>query len=204
MLTRVPLALTKPFRMRTALLIGCLCLLAQTCSETPADTENAAARPAAPLSGAEAEARALDLMSLLSSDTSRAAREQNAIVNLAIDSLWAVQPAAEGYFYEVIRPGDGPPVAWGDRLRADYRGTFTDGTVFDETYKRQRPLEFYVGNMIPAWNYGLQQINVGGRIRLLAPSAAAYGADGLLLPDGDTLVPPHSVLVFEVEVLEKL
>ena len=67
-----------------------------------------------------------------------------------------------------------------------------------------KPLEFYIGNMVPGWNEGLQLICPGGKILLLIPSALAYGEKGF--PDGKDgfLVPPNTVLAFEVEVLEKL
>lgn len=150
------------------------------------------------------EDRLLRLSGELTADTSRAGRERNAIINQAIDEGWSLYPAAEGYFYEILSPGEGEPIAWGDRLRAHYTGRFLEGKTFDDSRRRNRPLEFYVGNMIPAWNQGLQQLRPGGTMRLVSPSALAYGADGLVSADGDTLVPPHRVLVFELEVLERL
>ncbi|MEL7414222.1 MAG: FKBP-type peptidyl-prolyl cis-trans isomerase, partial [Pseudomonadota bacterium] len=68
---------------------------------------------------------------------------------------------------------------------------------------QDRTLEFYVGNMIDAWNEGLQLIKVGGRIQLMVPSQLGYGEEGLVSSFGRTIVPPHQILVFEVEVLEK-
>lgn len=150
------------------------------------------------------EDRLLRLSGELTADTSRTGRERNAIINRALDEGWSLYPAAEGYFYEILAPGEGEPIAWGDRLRAHYTGQFLDGTTFDDSRRRNRPLEFYVGNMIPAWNQGLQQLRPGGTMRLVSPSELAYGADGLVDSEGDTLVPPHEVLVFELEVLERL
>ena len=74
--------------------------------------------------------------------------------------------------------------------------------MFDSSYRRDKPLRFYIGNMIPGWNEGLQLIAPGGRIQLFVPSALGYGEKGL--PDGKDgfLVPPDTPLVFEVEVIE--
>jgi FKBP-type peptidyl-prolyl cis-trans isomerase len=143
----------------------------------------------------------LRLSNELTADTSRAGRERNQIINRAIDAGWSLYAAPEGYFYEILAPGQGDSIQWGDRLRAHYTGQYLDGKTFDDSRRRGRPLEFYVGNMIPAWNQGLQRLRPGGRMRLVAPSALAYGAEGLVTAEGDTLVPAYEVLVFELEVV---
>ena len=99
---------------------------------------------------------------------------------------------------------EGEAIVWGDYLRAHYRGAFLDGKVFADSRALDRPLEFYVGNMIDGWNEGLQLIAPGGKMILLVPSALGYGADGLVTSRGDTLVPAHAILRFEIEVLERL
>ncbi len=139
----------------------------------------------------------------MTTDTSRTARDQNAIIDHAIENLINVQPTASGLFYEVLAPGEGDPIQWGDFLVAHYRGYFLNGKEFANSRRRDQPLEFYVGNMIDAWNEGLQLIAVGGKIRLLVPSHLAYGEEGLQTKDGDYLVPPNQILAFDVEVLEK-
>mgnify|MGYP001794909162 CR=1 FL=1 len=145
----------------------------------------------------------MQLSAYLSTDTSRAARQQNAIVDYAIDNLLNVQATNSGLFYQILSEGDGEPIAWGDFLSAHYKGYLLDGSVFADSRAQDRTLEFYVGNMIDAWNEGLQLIKVGGQIQLLVPSRLGYGEDGLVSSFGRTIVPPHQILVFEVEVLEK-
>ncbi|MEO0725580.1 MAG: FKBP-type peptidyl-prolyl cis-trans isomerase [Bacteroidota bacterium] len=145
----------------------------------------------------------MQLSAYLSTDTSRAAREQNDIIDYAIDNLLPLEATNSGLFYQVLSEGDGEPIAWGDFLSAHYKGYLLDGKVFADSRAQDRTLEFYVGNMIDAWNEGLQLINVGGRIQLLVPSQLGYGEDGLMSSFGRTIVPPHQILVFEVEVLEK-
>ncbi|MEL7222115.1 MAG: FKBP-type peptidyl-prolyl cis-trans isomerase [Bacteroidota bacterium] len=143
------------------------------------------------------------LSAYLSTDTSRAAQEQNAIVDYAIENLLDVQATNTGLFYEIIQQGSGDSIHWGDFLIANYRGYLLDGTVFADSYANKRPLDFYVGNMIDGWNEGLQLLQVGGKIRLLVPSHLGYKEEGLVSSMGRTIVAPHQVLVFEVEVLEK-
>jgi FKBP-type peptidyl-prolyl cis-trans isomerase len=50
--------------------------------------------------------------------------------------------------------------------------------------------------VIPGWTEGLQKINQGGKIKLYIPAALGYGDQGT--PN----IPPGSLLVFEVELLE--
>ena len=145
----------------------------------------------------------MELSAYMSTDTSRAAREQNEIVDYAIENLLPVKATNSGLFYRVLREGDGEAIAWGDFLSAHYKGYLLNGEVFADSEKQNRPLEFYVGNMIDAWNDGMQLINVGGKIQLLVPSRLGYGEEGLVSSMGRTIVPPHQILVFEVEVLEK-
>lgn len=138
----------------------------------------------------------------LSPTDDRAGRERNAIINRAIDQNYDVVAAPEGYFYEILEPGDYQNLVEGDIVEVHYRGNFLDGSEFDNSRKRSKKLHFFVGGLIPAWNLGLTRIKPGGSIRILSPSALAYGADGLVSPRGDTLVPAHTVLEFVIEDIE--
>lgn len=167
------------------------------------DTNNATETPVEAAPVVNEDDLLLRLSAYLSTDTSRAARDQNAIVDYAIENLIDVQPTNSGLFYRILQPGEGEPIAWGDFLSAHYKGYLLNGKVFADSRAQDRTLEFYVGNMIDAWNEGLQLIQVGGKIQLLVPSHLGYGPEGLVSSMGRVIVPPHQILVFEVEVLEK-
>ncbi len=141
---------------------------------------------------------------LVADPQSQGQKDRNAIINYAIDKVLDVQSTESQLYYQVLRPGEGAPIEWGDRLRAHYKGYFLDGKVFDSSYRRDEPLEFYLGNTIPGWNEGLEKIKVGGKILLLVPSHLGYGEEGLKSGKGKVLVPPHEALAFEIEVLEKV
>ena len=145
----------------------------------------------------------LRLSAYLSTDTSRLAREQNEMVDYAIEHLLDVEVSETGLLYSVREEGEGGPIAWGDYLTVHYKGYLLDGTVFADSRKQDRPLSFYVGNMIPAWNEGLAYGKVGGKLLMLVPSHLGYGAEGLKTSNGNVIVPPYQILAFEVEVLEK-
>ena len=57
---------------------------------------------------------------------------------------------------------------------------------------------FDVGGVIAGWTEALQLMNAGSKWRIYVPSELAYGAQGV------GSIAPHSVLVFDVELLEVL
>ncbi|WP_061241913.1 FKBP-type peptidyl-prolyl cis-trans isomerase [Ectopseudomonas composti] len=105
---------------------------------------------------------------------------------------------ASGLQYEVLVAGEGAKPSAEDQVRVHYHGTLIDGTVFDSSYERGQPAEFPVGGVIAGWVEALQLMNTGSKWRLHVPSELAYGAQGV------GSIPPHSVLVFDVELLDIL
>lgn len=78
--------------------------------------------------------------------------------------------------------GDGPEVAKGDLLVADYLGKVYDGKVFDNSYDRGAPAAFTLksgpGGVISGWVKALAGEKVGSRVLLVAPPKDGYGAQG--------------------------
>lgn len=105
---------------------------------------------------------------------------------------------ASGLQYEVLVSGDGAKPSAEDHVRTHYHGTLIDGTVFDSSYERGQPAEFPVGGVIAGWVEALQLMNAGSKWRLHVPSELAYGGQAV------GSIPPHSVLVFDVELLDIL
>ena len=182
--------------MRSILLIFLLSFLFSGCSGDKS-TEKAPPLPAEQRAAIESR-----LIGELSPSNDRSGRERNDMINYAIDEIWDVRPAPEGYFYQVIEPGKGEPLMEGDLAALHYTGQFLDKTTFADSKKSRRKLDFFVGQMIPAWNLALTSVKPGATIRLLVPSELAYGAEGLVNGRGDTLVGAHQVLVFELSEIE--
>lgn len=105
---------------------------------------------------------------------------------------------ASGLQYEVLVAGEGAKPSADDQVRTHYHGTLIDGSVFDSSYDRGQPAEFPVGGVIPGWVEALQLMATGSKWRLHVPSELAYGAQAV------GSIPPHSVLVFDVELLDIL
>lgn len=123
----------------------------------------------------------------------QAERDQNRIINYAIDHLLDIRATNSGLYYRIIEAGEGPPASWGDYVTVNYTGKFLDGRIFDQA----RDYKFYVGNMIKGWNEGLQMLKKGGEALFLIPSRLAYGSEG-----AGSVIPPDEVLMFEIELIK--
>lgn len=103
-----------------------------------------------------------------------------------------------GLQYEVLESGDaeGDQPAATDVVTVHYEGKLTDGTVFDSSLSRGEPIDLPVGQVIPGWVEALQLMRVGDKWKVTIPSELAYGE-----ASPSPLIPPNSVLVFEMELL---
>lgn len=104
-----------------------------------------------------------------------------------------------GLRYKIIQKGDGATPEKGQTVAVHYKGMFTDGGVFDDSYKRGAPIEFPIGqgNVIPGWDEGILLLKVGDKARFVIPSHLAYGEAG-----AGGAIPPNATLVFDVELMD--
>ena len=101
-----------------------------------------------------------------------------------------------GVQVKTIKVGTGAYPNATDTVSVHYRGTLANGTEFDSSYKRGEPTSFPLSQVVPCWTTGIPKIKVGGKAQLTCPSNTAYGERGI-----PGLIPPNSVLRFEVELL---
>jgi FKBP-type peptidyl-prolyl cis-trans isomerase FkpA len=101
-----------------------------------------------------------------------------------------------GIIFRELTPGNGDSPKATDTVKVNYRGTLTDGTEFDSSYKRNQPAEFPLNGVIPCWTEGLQKMKPGGKAELVCPSSVAYGDAGR-----PPQIPGGATLTFEVELL---
>ncbi|MDE7108873.1 MAG: FKBP-type peptidyl-prolyl cis-trans isomerase [Muribaculaceae bacterium] len=114
----------------------------------------------------------------------------------ATDSTYA--QTASGLKYVVIKEGTGKSPAATDAVTVHYRGTLTDGTVFDSSFERGEPITFPLNGVIKGWTEGLQLMKEGGTTIFYIPSDLAYGETGT--PGGP--IPPNAPLIFEVQLIQ--
>ena len=104
-----------------------------------------------------------------------------------------------GLRYEDLVVGDGAEAKAGNTVSVHYTGWLADGTQFDSSVDSGTPFEFQLGagRVIQGWDEGVAGMQVGGKRKLVIPPDLGYGATGA----GNGVIPPNSVLVFEVELL---
>jgi FKBP-type peptidyl-prolyl cis-trans isomerase FkpA len=104
-----------------------------------------------------------------------------------------------GLIFTSLKAGTGKSPSSTDKVKVHYKGTLTDGTEFDSSYKRGQPIELPLNGFIPCWTEGFQKMKVGEKAKLVCPSEIAYGDAGRA-----PVIPGGATLVFEVELLDIL
>ncbi len=101
-----------------------------------------------------------------------------------------------GLIITEMMAGRGASPSATDKVKVHYHGMLRDGTVFDSSVDRGRPSEFPLNRVIPCWTEGVAMMREGGKSRLVCPADIAYGNKR------KGRIPPESVLIFEVELIE--
>ncbi|WP_372715987.1 FKBP-type peptidyl-prolyl cis-trans isomerase [Immundisolibacter sp.] len=108
-----------------------------------------------------------------------------------------VKKTASGLMYQVLTAGTGAKPTATDAVKVNYRGTLTDGTEFDSSYKRGEPVSFPVNQILPGWQEALVLMPEGSKWKIVLPPELAYGAKG-----AGGAIGPNQTLVFEIELLD--
>ncbi len=94
---------------------------------------------------------------------------------------------------EEISEGAGETAKSGNTVDLNYKGTFTDGKLFDSGR-----FSFTIGSgqVIQGFDLGVTGMKVGGKRKITVPPELGYG------PRGSGPIPGNSTLVFELEILK--
>ena len=123
----------------------------------------------------------------------RIAGEEFLKANAKKDSI-TVTPS--GLQYKILTVGTGELPKKEDKVKVNYEGHLIDGTEFDSSYKRNKPVTFPVGQVIPGWTEALCMMPVGSKWMIYVPQELAYK------DREQAKIPPFSCLIFTVELLE--
>lgn len=109
-----------------------------------------------------------------------------------------VQTTASGLQYKVVEAGreDGKRPGPTSSVTVNYEGRHLDGTVFDSSFQRNKPISFRLNQVIKGWTEGLQLMTEGAKYQLYIPADLAYGARG-----AGGAIGPGETLIFDVELL---
>ncbi len=105
---------------------------------------------------------------------------------------------APGLMYQQIQAGNGEKPNAGDTVAVHYAGKLTDGTEFDNSFKRGEPIKFSLGTgqVIKGWDLGIAQLSIGEKGILTISPELGYGEHG-----AGGVIPGNATLVFEVELV---
>lgn len=103
-----------------------------------------------------------------------------------------------GLQYLILKTGTGDAPTATDIVTVHYHGTFVDGTVFDSSVERGKPVQMPVNRTISAFTEALQLMPVGSKWKLFVPANLAYGSTGY---KASVPVPAGKAFVFELELI---
>ncbi len=104
---------------------------------------------------------------------------------------------ASGVVFQEISAGAGAKPTEGKQIKVHYTATFINGKEFDSTYKREKPSEYIVGQILQCFSEGVELMKVGGKAKFYCPPETAYGDMG-----NPPVIPGGSLLIYEVELLD--
>ena len=99
---------------------------------------------------------------------------------------------------ENLKTGDGATAVRHAKVAVHYTGWLKDGTKFDSSFERGKPIEFTLGagQVILGWDMGVEGMKVGGKRQLIIPPELGYGKKG-----AGGVIPPNATLKFEVSLV---
>lgn len=105
-----------------------------------------------------------------------------------------VQIIPEKLQYTIVKEGQGANVGEHSNPKIEYTGQYLDGTVFGSSQDTGGPITIPLDQTIPGFSKGLVGMKEGEKRKLFVHPDLGYGKTGHL--------PPNSLLIFEVEVVE--
>jgi FKBP-type peptidyl-prolyl cis-trans isomerase FkpA len=101
----------------------------------------------------------------------------------------------QGVYIKIENEGGAQKPNIGSNVTIHYKGTLTNGKVFDSSYDRGAPAQFPLANLIRGWQVGIPYFGRGGKGTLIIPPGLGYGSRA----QGD--IPANSILVFDIELI---
>ncbi|KAF7834259.1 photosynthetic NDH subunit of lumenal location 4, chloroplastic [Senna tora] len=123
------------------------------------------------------------------------------------EPLCELNYAKSGLGYCDIVEGVGDEVPYAELINVHYTARFADGTVFDSSYKRARPLTMRlgVGKVIKGLDQGIfggegvPPMRIGGKRKLKIPPHLAYGPEPAGCFSGDCNIPGNATLLYDIK-----
>ncbi len=106
-----------------------------------------------------------------------------------------IKKSDKGYYYEVLKEGNGRKGEPGLVALFDYKGSFTNGQIFDQTFGNCDTVRHVINESImPGLFDGLCNMKAGSSYRFYFPCEMAFGAKGT------DNIPPYSTVIYQVDL----
>ncbi|MGN6618027.1 MAG: FKBP-type peptidyl-prolyl cis-trans isomerase [Ilyomonas sp.] len=121
--------------------------------------------------------------------------EESQIVAYATANNINATKDSSGLYYQIIDSGTGVKPTITSKVFISYTGKFLNGTGFDQQSDPSKT-GWTLSRLIQGWQIGLPLIRKGGHIKLIIPSALAYGCVG------QGSIPPNEILFFDINLTD--
>ena len=125
-------------------------------------------------------------------DEKQAELDEQIIQDYLAENYITAERHASGIYYIIKTYGAGEHPAPNSTVEVFYKGYLTNGNIFDQTVTG--PRIFPLSNLIEGWKIAIPLLQAGGSGTFFIPSALGY-------PNGTTNVPPHTVLIFDIDLV---
>jgi FKBP-type peptidyl-prolyl cis-trans isomerase FkpA len=122
--------------------------------------------------------------------------EEAQLLAYAAQNGFAVTKHTSGIYYQILTQGSGTAPTLYSKIYITYTGKLLTGATFD-SQSNPSLTGWQLNQLIEGWKIGLPLIQKGGHIRLLIPSAYAYGCTG-----AGTSIASNSPLFFDINLID--
>ena len=133
----------------------------------------------------------------------QAAREAKKAEEQLKERTKGYEKSKEGIFYKIEEAGSGEKAGKNKKVTVGYMGYLVDGTIFDASKEFHSqghdPLNFTTGagQMIPGFDYMVQDMKKGEVRKIVIPPALAYGEQGY-----PGVIPGNAYICFAIKLVD--
>ncbi|MHC4871178.1 MAG: FKBP-type peptidyl-prolyl cis-trans isomerase [Planctomycetota bacterium] len=108
-----------------------------------------------------------------------------------------VTETSSGLLFMVVDETEGSKPGAQDTVVVHQRISLVDGTMIDDTYKKDNPVKFPMDEAIEGYREGLLMMCTGSRYRFFIPPDLAWGKRG-----AGTKIGPEAVLIIDARLID--
>lgn len=119
------------------------------------------------------------------------------------NNLAAIEETQANFFYDIYHDGGNSIAVVRDKglfIDVKFKAYLLDGTVIQDTGNNITRIK--LDNAIYGWQLAIPKMRIKDKMLLLLPSRLAYGEDGNSNVSSNSTIPPNSVLVFDIELID--